>query len=185
MSFGYDRLKQTGEKGARKKTNNQWFETQDTIGYWEDFSKQKVVWARLMRISKTDTNNFPRFTLLPEKTYIADSLCFFIGEDIEFLQGILNSEFAEYYFFNNIAILDDGGMQMRQQYVELIPIPFISTLFKEEIVNAVKLLNTNYSKDVDIQINNIVYKAYNLDDEEIQHIKQHIKNKMSDITGTL
>ncbi len=34
MSFGYDRLKQTGEKGARKKTNNQWFETQDVIGYW-------------------------------------------------------------------------------------------------------------------------------------------------------
>jgi len=27
LSFGYDRLKQTGEAGARKKTNNQWFET--------------------------------------------------------------------------------------------------------------------------------------------------------------
>ncbi len=25
MSFGYDRLKQTGDNGARKKTNNQWF----------------------------------------------------------------------------------------------------------------------------------------------------------------
>ena len=35
LSFGYDRLKQTGEKGARKKTNNKWFETQDSIGYWE------------------------------------------------------------------------------------------------------------------------------------------------------
>lgn len=34
LSFGYDRLKQTGETGARKKTNNQWFETQDSIGYW-------------------------------------------------------------------------------------------------------------------------------------------------------
>ncbi|MDV3463020.1 restriction endonuclease, partial [Elizabethkingia anophelis] len=37
LSFGYDRLKQTGDKGARKKTNNQWFETQDSISYWEDF----------------------------------------------------------------------------------------------------------------------------------------------------
>ena len=34
LSFGYDRLKQTGDLGARKKTNNQWFETQDTISYW-------------------------------------------------------------------------------------------------------------------------------------------------------
>ena len=36
LSFGYDRLKQTGEKGSRKKTNNKWFETQDSIGYWEE-----------------------------------------------------------------------------------------------------------------------------------------------------
>ncbi|WP_157970224.1 type IIG restriction enzyme/methyltransferase, partial [Albibacterium indicum] len=41
IDFGYDRLKQTGDKGARKKTNNRWFETQDSINYWEDFSKQK------------------------------------------------------------------------------------------------------------------------------------------------
>ncbi|MFV0272662.1 MAG: class I SAM-dependent DNA methyltransferase, partial [Macellibacteroides fermentans] len=35
LSFGYDRLKQTGEVGARKKTNNQWYETQDSISYWD------------------------------------------------------------------------------------------------------------------------------------------------------
>ena len=34
LSYGYDRLKQTGDIGARKKTNNQWFETQDSISYW-------------------------------------------------------------------------------------------------------------------------------------------------------
>ena len=39
MDFGYDRLKQTGETGSRKKTNNQWFETQDSISYWEDYWK--------------------------------------------------------------------------------------------------------------------------------------------------
>ena len=44
MSFGYDKLKQTGDIGSRKKTNNKWFETQDSIGYWEDFSKQKIVY---------------------------------------------------------------------------------------------------------------------------------------------
>ncbi|WP_314287921.1 Eco57I restriction-modification methylase domain-containing protein, partial [Capnocytophaga sputigena] len=44
LSFGYDRLKQTGDKGARKKTNNKWFETQDSISYWEDFYKQKIIY---------------------------------------------------------------------------------------------------------------------------------------------
>ncbi|MDV3979439.1 type II restriction endonuclease, partial [Elizabethkingia anophelis] len=37
ISFGYHRLEQSGAKGSRKKTSNQWFETQDSIGYWEDF----------------------------------------------------------------------------------------------------------------------------------------------------
>ena len=49
LSFGYDRLKQTGEKGARKKTNNKWFETQDSIGYWEDFYKQKIMYPNMTK----------------------------------------------------------------------------------------------------------------------------------------
>ncbi|WP_431612572.1 hypothetical protein, partial [Chryseobacterium sp. 'Rf worker isolate 10'] len=58
INFGYDRLKQTGDKGARKKTNNQWFETQDSISYWEDFSKHKMVWKRvgsILRFSYDDS----------------------------------------------------------------------------------------------------------------------------------
>ena len=49
LSFGKERLEQTGKTyiingektKARKKTNNKWFETQDSISYWEDFSKPK------------------------------------------------------------------------------------------------------------------------------------------------
>ena len=52
LSFGIERLEQTGkihivngEKvKARKRTSNKWFETQDSISYWEDFSKPKVMW---------------------------------------------------------------------------------------------------------------------------------------------
>ena len=46
LSFGIERLEQTGKTHvvdgekvkARKKTNNKWFETQDSISYWEDFT---------------------------------------------------------------------------------------------------------------------------------------------------
>ena len=52
LSFGKERLEQTGKTysvngekvKARKKTNNKWFETQDSISYWEDFYKPKIVW---------------------------------------------------------------------------------------------------------------------------------------------
>ncbi|HPY81426.1 MAG TPA: TaqI-like C-terminal specificity domain-containing protein, partial [Bacteroidales bacterium] len=49
LSFGYDRLKQTGEKGSRKKTNNKWFETQDSISYWDDFNKQKIIYPNMTK----------------------------------------------------------------------------------------------------------------------------------------
>jgi hypothetical protein len=36
-----------GNEKSRKATGNQWFETQDSISYWDDFSKQKIVWGNL------------------------------------------------------------------------------------------------------------------------------------------
>src|SRR5574344_1838847 len=52
LSFGIERLEQTGivhivngEKiKARKKTSNKWFETQDSISYWDLFFKPKICW---------------------------------------------------------------------------------------------------------------------------------------------
>lgn len=63
LSFGKERLEQSGKTikvngqniTARKKTGNKWFETQDQIGYWEDFSKPKIVWAELARTGNTFT----------------------------------------------------------------------------------------------------------------------------------
>jgi hypothetical protein len=154
--------------------------------YTEDFYRQKIVWARLMRISKKESDNFPRFSLLPENTYVADSLCFFTGklEDMFFLQGVLNSEFAKHYFFNNIAVLDNGGMQMRQQYIELMPIPFVSESVKEKIIENVKNVNTKHNLIIENEINKLVYFAYGLDNEEINFIKQNIEKKINDITNS-
>src|SRR5690554_1314338 len=81
MSFGYDRLKQTGDNGSRKKTNNQWFETQDTIAYWEDFYKQKIVWKII-----GDQMAF----MIDNKGFIVNNACYILtGDKIEFLTAFL------------------------------------------------------------------------------------------------
>ena len=57
LSFGIERLEQTGKEHnvngekikARKKTSNKWFETQDSISYWEDFSKPKVMYPNMTK----------------------------------------------------------------------------------------------------------------------------------------
>lgn len=57
LSFGIERLEQTGRTHtingvkikSRKKTNNKWFETQDSINYWEGFSKPKIVYPNMTK----------------------------------------------------------------------------------------------------------------------------------------
>ena len=170
LSYGIERLQQTGKVHnvngetikARKKTNNKWFETQDSISYWEDFSRPKIVWARLMRIAQSDIDAFPRFCHVPEGYYVVDSLCFFSGRDIEKIVLALNSEYATWYFFNNVATLDNGGFQMRQQYVEDIPLPDISYLSNQS---------------VDEQI----YEKFAFNKEEISYIRRIIKDRKNEI----
>ena len=173
LSFGIERLEQTGKTHivngekvkARKKTNNKWFETQDSISYWEDFNKPKIVWARLMRIAQSNIDGFPRFCLVPSGFYVVDSLCFFSGKDIEKIVLALNSEYATWYFFNNVATLDNGGFQMRQQYIEEIPLP-----------------NLNYLSpyNVDKQL----FVEFKFTNEEVNHIRKVIVDKKQEIINT-
>ena len=175
LSFGMEKLEQTGKKydidgveiRARKKTNNKWFETQDSISYWDEFSKQKIVWARLSRISKNDIDDFPRFALVPENYVVLDSLCFFTGSYLKILVHLLNSKFAAYYFFNNVAILDNGGMQMRQQFVENIPLPF-------------ELKNIDFSDPE--TIDKKIFEAFNFTEEETNYINDYLKAKKAEIS---
>ena len=96
--------------------------------YLDDFFKPKIVWARLMRISKSEIDSFPRFSKADAGYFVVDSLCFFTGKGIDKLCTFLNSSLATYYYLKNIAILDNGGLQMRQQYIEEIPCPPIESI---------------------------------------------------------
>lgn len=93
LSFGIDRLEQTGKKHvvdgldvfARKKSNNKWFETQDSISYWDDFSKPKIVWGEISDKTK--------FALDEHGKYMTDVTTFFLlGGHLEFLLCFLNSK---------------------------------------------------------------------------------------------
>ena len=137
--------------------------------YMDDFSKQKIVWARLSRISKNDFYDFPRFSLVDSNYFVVDSLCFFTGNNLDKLVHMLNSEFSAYYFFNTVAILDTGGMQMRQQYVENIPLP----------------VNISFEDKSDYEsINLSIYEAFNFTEDEITYIKDYLKEKKEEISAT-
>ena len=129
--------------------------------YLEDFNKPKVVWARLMRLSQSDINAFPRFSVVPSNVLVVDSLCFFTGSNIEQICSELNSEYACWFFFNSVATLDNGGFQMRQQFIENIPLPKINQI----------------TKDIDTTI----YNAFGFTSEEILFIRTTNDNRKSEI----
>ena len=135
--------------------------------YYGDFLKPKIVWSRLMRISKSEADSFPRFCSAEAGIYVVDSLCFFTGNNIDELCKILNSTYAAYYFFRNIAILDDGGMQMRQQYVEEIPIPPCLITKGENI------------EDKEI------FDAFSFTEGEREFISRYVRDRYNEITKVI
>jgi hypothetical protein len=173
LGFGYDRLKQTGEQGARKKTNNQWFETQDSINYWDDFYKQKIIYPGLMRIAKGHSLNFPRFALDSEENFFFGNDCYFIvGEHLEYLWLILNSSLLGYLFRYYIYSFDETGFKIFTDYFRNIPIP------DEEIQ---KNVQKHVWSHVDIKaINQWVYQLFNFNEEEIFEIENFVENLLKE-----
>lgn len=115
-----------------------------------------------MRISKSEADTFPRFCHASKDALVADSLCFFTGKHLEELCRILNSTYAAYFFLKSVAVLDNGGLQMRQQYIEEIPIPFCLGS-KENI------------KDSDI------YEAFSFTDKERNFIVGYVRDNLNEI----
>jgi hypothetical protein len=165
LSFGIERLEQTGRERivngkkikARKKTNNKWFETQDQIGYWEDFSKQKIMYSELTQGSCFIIDKTGKLFML-QTGYII------VGNHLNYLLALLNSKFTELSFRKFYSIeLGGSGLRWLKQYVENLPIP-IPTIEIEQKIE--KLLHEQKYSEID----RLIYEIYNLDKEEIEFI---------------
>ena len=151
LSFGYDRLKQTGDKGARKKTNNKWFETQDSISYWEDFYRQKILYQELTQGSCFFLDKDAQF-------FVSNTGYLITGKNLKYLILFLNSKVVEFVFkkFYSVSI-GDTGIRWLAQCIENLPIP----LCKNE-----KYLNLRTEQDIETYVCDI----YCLEQEEINYI---------------
>jgi len=126
LSFGKERLEQTGKEyivngekvKARKKTNNKWFETQDSISYWEDFAQPKIVYQELCRTGcafAVDHNGY----MVSNTAYLLtvnDSS----EINIEYLAKFLNSPIALYQLDRICSKFDETGWRWLHQFIEKI-----------------------------------------------------------------
>ena len=146
LSFDIRRLEQTGKEyiisgekvKARKKTNNKWFETQDSISYWEDFNKPKIVYREIG--VEMDA------CMLPEEFIVNNKLYLLTGEHLEYLLAFFNSR-----VFNKIlmkAANITGGKGADFMYNVPVPMPSQSIL---QAISATDIAcNMEAQKHVDV-----------------------------------
>ena len=147
----------TPEK-ARKKTSNKWFETQDSISYWEDFSKQQIVWIEL--------SDDPKFALA-EKIMSVNTVFFMTGEHILHLLGLLNSRLITWFFRHCIGTTSGVGTNRWLKYtIEQIPMAPVSSKLKELSFLITKSYNEEKNQEIDL----LVCRLYNLNEDEITYI---------------
>ena len=119
LSFGYERLEQSGKPGARKKTSNKWFETQDTIAYYKEFSKPKIVYCEI-------TAFFP--FVYDEEGLMCNNKAFILtakddSVNLKFLTAIFNSKLCKLWIWYNCPELLGGTREIRKVYFENFCIP--------------------------------------------------------------
>ena len=166
MSFGTEKLEQSGAKyfingvevKSRKKTYNKWYETQDNIGYWDDFNKPKIM--------------YPNMTLyLPfyydNKGFLQNDKSFMItGENIAFLTAFLNSSLFKFCFRDSFPELQGGTRELRKIFFERIP---VLQPTKEMEILFQKLVNDiqkSYTIDKAKHIDQLIFELYQLTPEE-------------------
>ena len=166
LSYRKERLEQTGKKyiiggeeiKARKKTNNKWYETQDSISYWEDFSKQQIAWIEL-----SDT---PKFVLI-ENMISVNTVFFMTGNHLKHLLGVLNSKLVTWYFHHCIGTTSGVGTNRWLKYtIEQIPIVKVN----KNLETLVSSISKQYKDNTNCEIDNLICKLYTLTNEETKYI---------------
>ncbi len=174
LDFGRERLEQTGRTytvdgkvvKSRKKTNNKWFEVQDSISYWEDFDKPKIVWGEISDRSKFAYESGGKF--IPEATTFL-----MVGECLLYLFCALNSPLSEWFFSKVGTTTGVGTVRWKKYTIQQLLLPNITDEQKDVFDNHVeqyikeKLAMPDFSK----RINAEIYKSVGLTDIEIDYVE--------------
>ena len=166
LSFGIERLEQTGKTHivngekvkSRKKTHNKWFETQDSISYWEDFNKPKIIYPNM-------TKYMP--FVYDDKKYLTNQKCFIItGNNVAYLTAVLNSSLFKYCYRDSFPELQGGTRELSKIFFEKISVCEVTDaqnlLFQELIEDIQK----GYTEQKAQRIDSMLFDLYKLTEEE-------------------
>lgn len=122
------------------------------LAYMNDFNKPKILYSEIV--------NSPQFYIDSEGKYYPEASSFLLtGENIETLVKYLNSKPVSWFFKSFYAGGGLGeGYRYKKTFIEKLPIP-----------------NQPIYEDDDIIIEKKIFEAYQLNNEEINYIKNNFK----------
>jgi anti-anti-sigma regulatory factor len=163
IGSGKIRLEQTGAEHSgfrsRKKNNGKWFETQDSIAYWEDFSRQKIVYGQFRR---------GEFAFDENQCFLSSNEYFITSKkvNLKILLALLNSKIC--YFYGTTMMNNLGGATTIAQKDIFVKTPLPKNLDKQTEQQIERLVREkNYQK-----LDKIIYALYGLDKEELEFIEK-------------
>jgi len=178
----------TGRKWEGRKTGAyQWYEIQDTIDYYAEFEKPKIIVPSII--------NKAAYTFDDKGFFSNDKTSIIVTDDL-YLLGILNSRLSDFVMHLISSTKRGGYFEYKPMYLAQLPIRTIDfsdstdkarhdkmVSLVERMLDLHKQLaaaNTPHEKKViqtqidatDRQIDNLVYALYDLTEEEIKIVEE-------------
>ena len=177
LKFGIERLEQTGNEyfingekvKARKKTNNQWYETQDSISYWDLLSQPKIIWGEISDKSK--------FCIDIHGEYVPEATTFMLsGKELPYLLAFLNCSVSEYLFSIIGTTTGVGTVRWKKYKILELPVPksIPDDLYSQLLEVCNQTIQSGYGDSLEYNINSIIYQVYGLTTEEIEFIESKL-----------
>ena len=158
-----------------------WWELRH-CAYYPEFEKEKIVWQEISERGSYQIDN--------RKFFVSNTAYIMMGNNLRYLISALNSRLIDFYFDQITSSLSDKGKRHIKQYVELIPIPSISKDNQQIANRLIALVDQILSitqkegynpktdtednkkvKELERQIDQMVYKLYDLTPEEIKIVE--------------
>ena len=178
LSFGIEKLEQTGKTHivdgekvkARKKTNNKWFETQDSISYWEDFNKPKVVYMEIQTDNPEEGYPFPCYSYDDKRCVVLNTAYIMSSENLDprYVLGILNSRLGKFLVKLYVTQLQERQFRMLSQYVMKFPLARPTREQEKEMTHLVQDVLVNKSIAAENRIDELAFQIYKLSEQEIK-----------------
>jgi len=165
----YNHLKIYQDKLINRQDQGEHWTNLRNCAFLSEFEQPKIVWIEI-----SDKANY---AYDEQGMYLTNSAYFLSGEQLKYLLAVLNSQLADFYFFQITAKIAGGRKRYTKQYVEQLPIPPITSSNKgivgqierivEKILSAKKQNPAADTSQSEREIDRLVYKLYELTEEEI------------------